>query len=96
MEELYQQLDLGGKQLDSIHKESWPKAGEITEEAGAIAVMVNGKLRSTIAVSGEQLGVSQQEIEKLAKTDPKIVKYLDGQTIKKVVFVPGKVINFVV
>ena len=39
---------------------------------------------------------NKEEIEKLAKEDEKIIKWLDGKKIKKVIFVPGKIINFVI
>ena len=78
------------KSVDSIHRQSWPVVGEIAEESSVIAVMVNGKLRSTTSPG------DQKTVESAAKSDPKVTKYLDGQTVKKVVFVPGKVINFVV
>mgnify|MGYP001595492389 CR=1 FL=1 len=38
----------------------------------------------------------QKEIEKMAKKDEKVKKYLEGKEIKKTIYVPGKLINFVV
>jgi leucyl-tRNA synthetase len=79
---------------NSIHLQKWPEVGKIVEESAVIAVMVNGKLRSTISVGAGFSRPSQSEIEKLAKE--KICHYLENKQIKKVVFVPGKVINCVV
>ncbi|MEK7127237.1 MAG: class I tRNA ligase family protein, partial [Patescibacteria group bacterium] len=73
---------------DSIHLQNWPEVGEIKENVAVIAVMINGKLRSTVPAG------DQQTVEKLARE--KISSWLTNKQIKKVVFVPGKVINFVV
>ncbi len=96
-EELWSNLSNKSNQSNSsnsIHLQKWPEVGKIVEESAVIAVMVNGKLRSTISVGAGFSRPSQSEIEKLAKE--KICHYLENKQIKKVVFVPGKVINFVV
>ena len=41
------------------------------------------------------VGASQEEAEKLAKTEPNLKKYLEGN-IRKVIYVPGKILNFVI
>lgn len=81
---------------DSIHKSSWPTFDPkltVFEEV-IIPVQVNGKLRATLKLSAEISRV-QEEVEKLAKADPKVSKWLVSTGIKKVVFVPEKLINFV-
>ncbi len=92
-EELWERS--GGK--FSIHQQLWPSfdASMLTEDTVQIIVQVNGKLRDTLAVQ-IQKSKDQKEIEKLAQASPKVSKYLFGQTIKKVIFVPGKLMNFVI
>ena len=81
----------------SIHKEPWPKfdTAAIVEEEKTIVVQINGKIRDTLKASREESG-NQQLIEKIAKESQKINKYLNNKMIKKVVYVKGRVINFVV
>jgi len=58
-------------------------------------VQINGKLRDILIVSQEE-GKIQLVMESMAKQRPKIAVYLEQGTIKKTIFVPGKLINFVV
>jgi leucyl-tRNA synthetase len=85
------------KNKGSVHAQSWPKFDPelIKDEQVTIIVQVNGKLRGQIEVQSEICN-SQSEIEKLAEKEPKIAKYLISQKIKKVIFVPGRLINFVI
>ncbi|MCH8748324.1 leucine--tRNA ligase [Patescibacteria group bacterium] len=98
--ELYERL---GDQ-DSIGEAAWPVVDEALLKAAAvtIAVQVNGRVRGVLKASR---GTSQQEIEAQARTVPNVAKYLrgdkedkedkgDGET--KVIFVPDRLINFVV
>jgi len=81
----------------SVHQQTWPKYDQnlIKEEMAIMIIQVNGKLRGEIQVKSGELGV-QSEIEALAKKEANVAKYLEGKKIKKVIFVPGKIINFVV
>jgi len=90
-EELWSQL--GHKA--SIFHEKWPKYDPelIKDETYSLVVQVNGKLRATISVN---VGVAQEEVEKLAKADGHVQEFLSGKEIKKVIFVKDKLINFVV
>jgi leucyl-tRNA synthetase len=58
-------------------------------------IQVNGKLRSQITIAPDQ---SSQEavVVTLAKNDANVAKWLEGKDIKKSIYVPGKLINFVV
>lgn len=79
---------------ESIHLSMWPKVeGEIVEAEIVIPVQVMGRLRSTVKVSGEQ-SKEQKTIEALALKDEKVKKYLDGKKYK-VIYVPGKILNFI-
>ncbi|MEK7109763.1 MAG: leucine--tRNA ligase [Patescibacteria group bacterium] len=77
----------------SIHLSAWPKiTGEIVEEEIILPIQVNGKLRSTLGVSRHE---TSDEIEKKALNDEKIKKYITGKP-KKIIYVQGKIINFIV
>jgi leucyl-tRNA synthetase len=91
-EELWEQL--GGD--FSIHLTSWPGWDDslLVENTITIAVQVNGKFRSEIEVPA---GISQDEIVELAKQNSKVSPYIPGDaTIKKVIFVPKKLVNLLV
>lgn len=94
-EELYQQY-FGSTKFHSIHTSEWPEYDEkyLKQESVTIAVQVNGKLRGTLAVSLEE-GKQQELLEKMAKSEEHIARFFTGN-IKKVIFVPGKILNFVV
>ncbi|HET7099068.1 MAG TPA: class I tRNA ligase family protein [Patescibacteria group bacterium] len=80
----------------SIHTSNWPEhdAKYLKVDQVTIVVQINGKLRSQLAISNSQF--SKEEIESLARKDEKVFKWLDGKEIKKTIFIPGKLINFVI
>jgi len=82
---------------DSVHSQTWPSYDHtvLQNEDVSLVVQVNGKLRDTMTVSPSE-AQNQAEIEKKAGASVKVRTYLDGRTIIKIVFVPGKLINFVV
>ncbi len=64
----------------------------LARDAVTLAVQVNGKLRATIEVSPD---ASREAAEAAALAEPAIVRLLDGQTVRKVIVVPGKIVNIV-
>ena len=79
----------------SVHTAPWPKWDEkyLKEDQVTIIVQVNGKLRGQLSLlEGDQMGSSG--VTKLAKE--KVTKWLEGKVIKKTIYVPGKLVNFVV
>lgn len=88
-EELWHEL--GHK--TSIHLEPWSEYDEskIVEDEVAIAIQVNGKVRGEMSVSFD---AKQEDVEGDAKKE--ISKWLDGAEIKKTIYVPNRLINFVV
>ncbi len=90
-EELWQIL--GSKQ--SVHVQPWPKydTGLIEEKTFILIMQVNGKVRDKTEVG---VGISKEEAEKLAMSSQKIVKWTKGKKIRKIIFVPEKLINIVV
>lgn len=89
-EELW--ADLG--QEGSIHLSTWPVHDEsyLVQHVIKIAVQVNGKLRGEIEVPHD---ATKEMIEAEAKTHENVASYLSGD-IKKVIYVPNKILNFVV
>ncbi|WP_019399597.1 leucine--tRNA ligase [Pseudoxanthomonas sp. GW2] len=72
----------------------FPKAdpAALVRDAVTLAVQVNGKLRGTIEVAAD---APRDQIEALAKAEPNAAKYLEGLAIRKVIVVPGKIVNIV-
>ncbi len=75
--------------------EPWPPYDETLLKADAIEipVQINGKLRSKLVV---RAGTGKDELERLARADEKVAGLIEGKTIKKVIVVPGKLVNLVV
>ncbi len=81
----------GGNNLDD---QLWPepdKSSMVADEV-LIVVQINGKLRSKITMSAT---ASKEEIEKAAMADAKISVHVDGKSVRKVIVVPGKLVNIV-
>jgi leucyl-tRNA synthetase len=90
-EEIWQAL--GHAEL--IADTPWPKPDPdlVRDEQVTIAVQVNGKLRGTIDVA---VSAPRDEIERVALAEPKVAEFVAGQTPKKIIVVPGKIVNIVV
>lgn len=74
---------------------AWPEYDRdaVVDEELLVVVQVNGKLRSKVTVAA---GTGEEEIKALALADEKVLLFTEGKTIRKVIFVPGKLINIVV
>ncbi len=81
---------------ESIHTQPWPKVvGEIAkDEITSIAVQVNGKLKGILKL-GKTEAQSREVVENKSKELEKVKSTLNNNEVKKVVFVPRKIINFV-
>ncbi len=90
-EELWEKL--GGKGF--AIEQSWPTYDEalLVSTTLTIAVQINGKLRGTIEVPAD---ASDDDIKAAAKAEPNVEKYLKDATIKKEIYVKGKLVSFVV
>lgn len=89
-EELWEQL---GHEV-SIHTAAWPTydAQALIQSEMTIAVQVNGKLRGTITVPSHS---NQSEVISAVNADDKLSSYLAGNKILKTIYVPQKLVNFV-
>ena len=79
---------------DSLAYQPWPQFDEsLTVDAKVeIPIQIKGKIKSRIMVPR---GLTNDELEKLASADPKIVELLTGLTVRKVIVVPDKLVNIV-
>ena len=73
----------------------WPEVDEAALKQDKIELMiqVNGKLRSKLMVD---IDAQQNAIEALAIADENVQRYIDGKTIRKIILVPGRLMNIVV
>ena len=90
-EELWQELG----HTDTIHINHWPKWDEkyLVSDVMTIIVQVNGKLRSKLELP---VDTDKDTIERRTLDDEKVRAYLNARTPKKVIYVPGKLVNIVV
>ncbi|RUO80456.1 leucine--tRNA ligase [Idiomarina tyrosinivorans] len=90
-EVLWQQL--GHQQ--SICFADWPRVDEsaLIEDEKLIVVQVNGKVRGKINVPAD---ASAEQVEQLAFAEASVAKHVEGMTVRKKIYVPGKIFNVVV
>ncbi|EOA3028591.1 TPA: leucine--tRNA ligase [Yersinia enterocolitica] len=84
---------LGGE--GDIDTAPWPIADEqaMVEDSKLVVVQVNGKVRGRITVPAD---ATEQQVRERAGQEHLVAKYLDGVTVRKVIYVPGKLLNLVV
>jgi leucyl-tRNA synthetase len=90
-EELW--CELGHK--GGVEAQGWPKfdAAAAVDEELLVVLQVNGKLRGKVTVPA---GTTQESVQQAAFADSRIQSYLEGKEIRKVIYVPGKLLNIVV
>ena len=80
---------------DSVHTQIWPKldpAALVADEI-TLVIQIMGKTRGTIQVPAQ---ADKQALEQYARESEVAQRHIDGKEIKKVIVVPGKLVNFVV
>ncbi len=90
-EEMWQLLG----HLDSVHKDHWPSYDEslLVEEIVSMAVQVNGKVRAEITFATD---TSKEEVVALGLANENVQKFLQNKEPTKTIYVPGRILNFVV
>ncbi len=89
-EELWSRIGSGNFCID----QSWPDENFIEKDISvSLPVQINGKTRVLLHVDKN---MTKDELVDMVKKDKKIMKYLDGKDIIKTIYVPGKIINFVI
>ncbi|UFT98160.1 leucine--tRNA ligase [Radiobacillus kanasensis] len=89
-EEIWQKLGYS----ESISYASWPAYDEakLVEDEVEIVIQVMGKVRAKVMVAKD---ASKEELEKQALENESVQDWLDGKTVRKVIAVPGKLVNIV-
>jgi leucyl-tRNA synthetase len=89
-EELWEQLG----NAFSIHLQAWPKFDEALAEEDQITlvIQVNGKLRDRILAP---VGVIESDATALALDSEKVKAHIAGKQMRKIIFVPGRLVNIV-
>ena len=84
---------LGGAGL--VVQAAWPKADPalLVEDTVTLPIQINGKRRAEISVPKD---MPAAEVEKIALANEDVLKFLAGQPVKKLIVVPGRIINVVV
>ena len=90
-EELWQ--NLGEK--NSVHLSSWPKWNKkkIIDEMIKIAIQVNGKVRTELMISKD---MTEKSIKNMALIDKNIITWIENKEVKRIIYIPNRVINIVV
>jgi leucyl-tRNA synthetase len=88
---LWQGLAFGADILDAPWPEHDPQA--LVQSEIELVVQVNGKKRCDVRVPRD---ADKQSIERIVLADPRVQRYVEGQQVKKVIVVPGRLVNVVV
>lgn len=89
-EELWERMDFGG----AVHEAKWPEYDEAktVENSVEIVLQFMGKVRSRVTIPAD---MPKDEVLSIARADEKIAALIAGKTIKKEIYVPGKLVNIV-
>jgi len=90
-DELWASLGGTGMLLDHAWPEfdpAWAEKVEVT-----IAVQVSGKVRATLTVAVDS---PQEEVQAAAMAEPNVAKHIEGKPLRKVIYVPNKILNLIV
>ena len=81
-------------ETELVSEQAWPVLDEslLVESEIQLIVQVNGKLRARITVPAD---ISKEDAEKQALADENVQTHTDGKTVRKVIVVPGKLVNIV-
>ena len=79
---------------NSIAEASWPQVDKsaLVQSSIELVVQVNGKVRGKIQVAVDE---SKEEIEQIAMNEPNALRFIEGNTVRKVIVVPGRLVNIV-
>jgi len=85
---------VSNRPAELLSEQTWPEFDEqyLVEDEIEIVVQVNGKVRAKMKVSAE---APKEQLEELAKANENVQQHTDGKTIRKVIVVPGRLVNIV-
>jgi leucyl-tRNA synthetase len=94
-EEIWSRLGGGDGRGASLAYEPWPSFDPalVKDDVVEIGVQVNGKVRGTITLP---VAADEKTAREAAMADPKIAAHVEGKTVKKVIYVAGRILNFIV
>jgi leucyl-tRNA synthetase len=80
---------------ETLAYETWPEANEtyLKDDQVEIAVQVNGKVRGSILVD---VDAAKEDVLAMAKSDENVSRHIDGKTMRREIYVPGRIVNLVV
>lgn len=83
------------KQPQAIEQTPWPQVDEsaLVEDEKLVVVQVNGKVRGKVTVAAD---ATEEQVLATAKADENVARFLEGVSVRKVIYVPGKLLNLVV
>ena len=89
-EELWEKLGHSG----TIAYEAWPAYDEakLVDNEVEIVIQINGKVKAKLTVP---VGTNKDQLEQIAMDDDLVKAQIDGKTVRKVISVPGKLVNIV-
>ena len=78
-----------------MHTQAWPEADEAAakEDEITLIVQINGKLRDRLVVP---VGITEEAAKTMALESENVKSYLEGKTPRKVIYVPGRLVNIVI
>ena len=90
-EELWEMMEFGGE----LNQDSWPSYDEdkLTFDSFEMPVQINGKVRGKVLMAND---ASKDDAIKAASEDDNIKSYIEGKEIRKIIYVPGKILNIVI
>ena len=90
-EELWEMMEFEGE----LNQTSWPSYDEdkLTFDSFEMPVQINGKVRGKVLMAND---ASKDDAVNAAKEDNNIKSYIEGKEIRKIIYVPGKILNIVV
>ena len=79
---------------NTVENTLWPTVDQaaLVEDEKLIVVQVNGKLRAKVTVAAD---ATQEQVEALAFAEEAVTRFTEGATVRKVIYVPGKLLNIV-
>jgi leucyl-tRNA synthetase len=80
---------------EAIVNVSWPTVDEaaLKQDKVELMVQVNGKLRAKISVAAD---ADQKQVETVAFADENVQRFTEGKEVRKIILVPGRLLNIVV
>lgn len=89
-----EELWRGAIDASSVHEQSWPECDEeaLKVDNVEIVLQVNGKVRGRLTVPAE---ATKEELEKIAMADSNVQAHIGDATVRKVICVPGRLVNIV-